>query len=465
MITQLFTSVDSRKLSLEFFSALSDIMGTVSQKADQASPPNQQQTPARTFDSLSREEKRQIVQRLADLYARIGENQAMRDFRQQMYDLYDFFRADNLGLGKEQINPELKNDLTQLSNEGLALLQRFVPGKDLQALNGRFWSLYSRLNSDPQVQNFFYEMRQWGDNIVNNPSAARDASQVDKCVDLLDQGDSLVREKYYDDMRSLFYELRDVFTCMAQDKYSLQMKEGMMQFREAISGSIVQTLGQLRHVALPLFKSLVVELPVPRIEGSTDTSNYTLDHMVIKGQELGLEDMSLQLKVGLKDMFRLVLKVKNLRLAVSEIAFTFERTSMPKWSDQGVCSSTLHMPKFKLQWSVREDPGQTPHFELDEIHCRIRRFDLNIEEAKHKLLDKMIVGLFQGVARSKAENALNETLRKNGDLLTQKFNQFFIEKAVIPPPSSSSFSTPTPTSSTKPTETVHTEPTPPVTSA
>jgi hypothetical protein len=447
IITQMFTSVDSRKLALEFFSALSDIMGTVSETAKEAP---QAQTPAQTFDKLSRDDKRKIVQRLADLYARVGENQAMRDFRQEMFDLYDFFRSENPA---EQVDPALKNDLTQLSNEARDLLQRFVPGKDLQAINGQFWSLYSRMNSDPQVQNFFYEMRQWGDNIVSNPAMARDSSQVDKCVDLLDQGDSLIREKYYDDLRSLCYELKEVFACMAQDKFSLQMKGSMMEFREAISGSIVQTLGQLRHVAIPLFKSAVVELPIPRIEGTTDTSKYTLDHMVIKGKELGLEDVSLQLKVGLKDMFRLVLKVKNLQFSVSEINFTYERTSMPKWHDQGVCSATLYMPKFKLRWYVREDKGQAPHFEMDEIFCRIRRFDVSIEEANHKLLDKMIVGLFSGIARTRAENALNESLRKNGDQLTQKFNEFFIEKAVIPPPSSSSFTTPTPTPTPTPAPT------------
>jgi hypothetical protein len=289
----------------------------------------------------------------------------------------------------------------------------------------------------------------------------------------------------------LLDKAKGFFTAMVHDKYADQiLHRDIPEFRQAISGSIVHSLGQLRYIAMPLLQGFAAEIPLPKIEGSTDSSHYTLDNIVLRGNQVSLDDMSLGLKVGLKDMFRMVLTVKNFKLSLSDFHFTYDKTSAPKWHDEGVVSAEVRMPRFKLAWAVKEErvhttattapkstaealamtatgpaaaalavpvaePASTPEptvtsehtstpaprLELEQVVARIRRLDIKLAEARHKTLDRMVLGLFAGAIRSRAQAALDDTLRRHADSLTEKFN-FFFEKAVIPPPRSSSSSSP-----------------------
>jgi len=277
------------------------------------------------------------------------------------------------------------------------------------------------------------------DKVVKDPNAAQSQATVDEGLKLIERGTTLVTDKYGDKIRELIRQVKSDLQKLGQDKYSQEMKEGLKDARMAISGSVVGTLGQLRHIAMPLFKEFVAELPIPPITETTESSTYTIDHMTLKGKELGVDDLSIYLKLSTKDLVELVVTIRNLNVTVSDIHFTYERTSMPKFSDQGICSADISIPKMKLRWLVREhtSEGKPPRFEFDKLETRFDTVNVQIEEAKHKLIDKIILTFMSNTIKTKAQASLEENLKKQANTISDKFDKAFIQQLSIPPPKSS----------------------------
>jgi len=278
------------------------------------------------------------------------------------------------------------------------------------------------------------------DTVVKNPNAAHSQQTVDEGLKLIEKGKTIVTEKYGDKIRDVLRQIKSELQQLGQDKYAREMKEGLKDVRSAISGSVIGTLGQLRHIALPLFKEFVAELPLPPITETTDSSTYTIDHMTLKGKELGVDDISLYLQLSTKDLVELIITVRSLNVTISDIHFTYERTSMPKFSDEGICSADISIPRLRLRWVVREHSaeGQPPKFEFDSVQTNFDTVNIRIEEAKHKLLDKLILGFMSTTIKTRAQASLEETLKKQANTLSESFDKVFIQQLTIPAPKDSS---------------------------
>jgi hypothetical protein len=214
------------------------------------------------------------------------------------------------------------------------------------------------------------------------------------------------------------------------------MKQEMWDFREAFSGSVLQTIGQLRYIALPVFREFIAKVPLPKISWEDESSNYTIDNLTLKGKELGIEDISMYLKVSTTNLVELIVSVRDLHINLSNIHFNYERTAMPKFSDEGICSAEIKIPKLVLRWTVKEQgKGRPPKFQFERMSNHFDTVNVHIEQAKHKLIDQVVLTFMSGKIKARAEASLEETLKKQADLLSAKFDKFFIEQLVIPSPS------------------------------
>jgi len=317
-----------------------------------------------------------------------------------------------------------------------------VDNQDLRPFHDQFWALYHEISNDRDAKNYFWELKSWSDRVVSNPSAAQSEAMADEGKSLIGRGLHIVRERYGEKLQCLAQQAKWTLQKLSDDKYAQEMRDNLYEVREAIAGSVVQTLSQLRHIAMPLFREFIAELPLPKISGSNESMNYTFDNMILKGKELGMDDLSLYMKVSTKDLVELIISVRNVTINLADIHFSYERTSMPKFADQGVCSADIHIPKFRLRWVVREQEGKNkpPKFELADCTSTFDTVNVHIEQAKHKFIDQMVLGFFAGSIKTRAKASLEESLKKQADILSTKFDKFFIEQLTIPHPKPSSSS-------------------------
>jgi len=255
-------------------------------------------------------------------------------------------------------------------------------------------------------------------------------------LSLIGRGVHIVRDRYGDSIQKLFKEAKGTLQELGDNKYSKEMKQEMWDFREAFSGSVLQTIGQLRYIALPVFREFIAKVPLPKISWADESSNYTIDNLTLRGKELGIEDISMYLKVSTTDLVELIVSVKDLNISLADIHFTYERTAMPKFSDEGICHAEIKIPKLVLRWTVKEQgKGRPPKFQFERMSTNFDTVNVHIDQAKHKFIDQVVLAFMSGKIKARAEASLEETLKKQADMLSAKFDKFFIEQLVIPSPS------------------------------
>jgi len=147
--------------------------------------------------------------------------------------------------------------------------------------------------------------------------------------------------------------------------------------------------------------------------------------MILQGKEINLDDISVNFKFGLNDLITLIFKIRNVSGSIRNINFEYKSSGMFSWEDQGVISCDINSPYSKIKWIVRETPNQPLRFELASTHAEISKFKINIEQAKHKILDKMATSMFSGAIRRRVQTEAENSLEKQGNQITNRVNEQF----------------------------------------
>jgi hypothetical protein len=439
MISDLSISTEFREFIIEIISISEEIFTQLKQKIAEGEQPVEE---IKELPEISEDEKRRLSEKLTSLFVKIGQNPSFKTWRQQFFHLFDYFRDSRID---PAINPEFRSDLSKLYNEGVELLQRFLPeGEkfDLKRLQQRFWELYDQLYQNSEIQRLFYDLRDWSDQLVETPELAKKEEITSQGIDLVGNCVNLVRNQFGDQIKSVITDAKDVLLKFGDDVWSKRMKESWQNIRHAVSGSLIQTLSQLRHLVLPLFQTIDTRLPLPSIHQTTETFNYSLDKIVLRSKHIQLDDVTLHITMGLKELLRLSIHVKNFGVTVDSMHFSYERTAPPKWCDQGICSADLKASDIFLEWAVLATGSQPPKFKLDRVVVDISKFDLDVKDAGHKFIDQMIIGLFSEDLCLNAQKAVEEALRHHASFLTKGFDDFFIDQMLYlsPPPFPTTFS-------------------------
>jgi hypothetical protein len=306
-------------------------------------------------------------------------------------------------------------------------VQRFVGDKHhLRQLNDKLRDLSNTFLDDPETQKFWDEWRNWSDNIIQHPEQVNENTSQEGHR-LLDQSIRILKGKYDDDLDAVFNEWSAVLETIQNDELNKRLATQMKSLRGACSGSPLQTLTQVRHLVGPLLKGFLQDLPLPDVVGNTDSSKFSFTQMQLSGKELNLDDCVLKLKIGMKDSLKMKLWMKNINIQIDNVHFEYHRTSIPSFSDEGVCSVRLQGPKWYIKFVVKETKDDIPQFQVDDVSCKFKTF-VHIEEARHPMLDNIVLALFSGNIRQRVENTVKEKLHQQGSILANKFNAFFSEE-------------------------------------
>jgi len=353
----------------------------------------------------------------------MGRNPEYKEASDNLLGLFDFFRANQ---DKAELGGELKEEMRQLYREGMVVVQEFGGLKDLTPMENKFWNLYKQLNEDQETRKYFHELREWANRVMSHPESVDDKQVIDESSRLINQGYTLIRAKYSQPLREITDELKSVLNSLQTNEYSRQYQQHMSAFQETIRTSPFETLSQARHLMFPLLRALVDEFPLPRVEGTMENgSTYTVDNMVIRGKQLNLDDIIVDMRFGLQDVMMLTVRIKGISAGIKNGNFTYHNKGLMSWSDEGTFDADIAAPEWKIKWAVVERQNQPMRLEISKVDLKLKTFNITIQEAKHKTLDRMFLGMFQTTLRKKAEESLESAMRKQAATSGEKFNGMF----------------------------------------
>jgi len=416
VVQHLFTSTETRSVYRE----MENFIDAIFEASDHLKNSNSKYT------AMPENVKNDLVDKNLKLLSKIGSTPASKEMRQDILSLFDYWRGSKAG-----ISQGLQDDFSQLFEEALCIMERFTE-RDLHAFWNNFKSLCKDVDNDHEAHQFFKQMRENADYIVNNPEKAQDQESINKSRQNFDRGLS-VMDRYGDRFRELFKEFKAVLHSLQDEKYALYYKQDIKSVGQSLRGNFLETAVQLRALLIPILKKSLEEIKLPRIEDSNQAASWTIDNIVLNGKETNLDDISLKFKIGLKDLIKVTLKVKNIDARFRGVEFTYNRTATPSWSDKGVLDCRFSSPCWKLKWIVDQDKGREPRFELAEASSRVKRLDINFVKAEHKWVDTILMPLWTPALRASARKGIENMLRARAEPLTDALNKYFTTEVFTKP--------------------------------
>jgi len=309
------------------------------------------------------------------------------------------------------------------------VISSFV-GRDFKEIQNKSLEFYGQLNQNEKIRQYFHDLKKWSDKLMDHPESVDEKEVIDTCKDLLDRGkNDLINEEQKKEMRKIFEEFKEILNSLQNNKYSKSFKEGFQEVQKAFSGSILQALSQTRILAVPILKGLLNEIPLPRIVGRNSDTSYTIDNLYLRGREITLDDINFKFKFGIKEVMQLVIKIRNIEAVIRSAHFTYFSIGIfNDYEDEGTFTCNLGAKKWKLKWIIQQDKNRPPMLRLADVDGGVDKLDIEIEEAKHKIIDRVALALFSGDLKRRTSDAAENSLRNYAQLITQKFNEFFLQK-------------------------------------
>jgi hypothetical protein len=448
LFASIFTS-DTRELLLDATGLVGSVLTLTAQQEDQY---KQGKLP-----DLSDDMKREISGRYRNILAKVGRKSEFKEVREDILNMFDYWREirnkstatatdksstsssgqhtsilkDNAHimtkeeLDEQRLLNDLRFDFRFLYEEAISIVQRFVQKYDLRKLEDNFWSLYNEINNDQDASSFFYDLRQWSNSIVENPDSSENEQVIEEGKTLINRAFN-IRKKFGRKISNQIEEFKEVLDSLQADRYLSAYKEELQHFKDASSsGTFIDTVSQFRHLALPIIKEMMQDIKLQPIDIKESFGHITIDNLVLKIQEVSIDDIFVQLKFGMKDLMMAEVKIKNIQAKFQDVKFTYERTATPQISDSGVLNCFVASRDWKMKMVVREERGRTPFFEMSEAKAGIRRFKIDIVESQHKVLNSLMLPFINAKLRKRAQDAIEGVLKEHGEFITHKMNELF----------------------------------------
>jgi len=272
---------------------------------------------------------------------------------------------------------------------------------------------------DKETSKYFSDLSSLLRDIVNNPTKYQRFSNVQNTFsDIYDRGTSLVQDKYGESFYELSSQLGQVFQDFSNQKLSSQVRQGVDLASEIVTSSPLHALSQLRKLATPYLRNYTKQITIPSIEGKDQDTYYKVENIIFQVDESKLEDALLRFTVGLKDKIIVELKLTDLDLTFKDVHFHYESKYIV---DDGIIDVNVKFPSWFLRWGLEDGDSL---FGDSTVEVQLSTLDITIQEADHKLLDKVALSLFSSWIKEKVRSAIESSLREPANNLAQQFNNF-----------------------------------------
>jgi hypothetical protein len=255
--------------------------------------------------------------------------------------------------------------------------------------------------------------------------------------EFIDRGKAIFqneKSKYSDDSKKLLKLSKKMLRNIKNDssrvelgsKFNRLMRDMFMDDTGRPDLFVAQeSISQMQHLLSNVVRGQLIGVPLPLIEGATPKMKFAVRNMVLDAHDILPDHINVQLfnnfdyqhydpyQDSTKLATRVSFRVESIRMRLNGVHYDVQYLGTPKFSDNGIVDVEITGPKgFSLQvdFDMHMSSKRALSFSVFRVHVNIDKLNINIRQAKHKFLDKMVLALFKGVIKKRIASTIEQKL-------------------------------------------------------
>jgi len=182
-------------------------------------------------------------------------------------------------------------------------------------------------------------------------------------------------------------------------------------------------MNQFRSLIAPILRKNLEYLPVPSFSGSNNTYYYEVEGLELNGREIIPDEIKMRVwgdaDVSLHDsttkaLTYVTIWIHNIAVHSKDVCFYFHRKSFPQIDNRGIADLAISGDNFiKITWKIEVDQStDTWLVSVKDINCHIDKMKIKIKRSTHSWLNKIISATLIGHLKRMVEQKVIETLHE-----------------------------------------------------
>jgi len=298
----------------------------------------------------------------------------------------------------------------------------------------------------------FHNLNKFLERVFKDNSFIKSEDFNKEALTLIQNGRNLTTQKKYTPrLVNLAFQLKDLIKSIKGDESLNKLQTSVAQLSKDIGLTgpegtpdlvkLASNADQLKLLLLPIFKKLLENVPLARVEIFSNDYDIAVDDLYMNGADILPEFLNLNFDSKVESDFRmkgkpteskarLWLEIKGIKPTFKMFKFNYSRKTFPKLEDSGVANLlfTGKGIRFVVTWEL-EIVGGKAMLNLKSSKVTIDSLDLQILDAeKHKFFDKIAASMFQNTLKRKLSKTMEDFFYSKLGNVNDQLNTFFKER-------------------------------------
>jgi len=353
----------------------------------------------------------------------------------------------NKGLTKDPEVETWRQDTYKAAEEAKALIEEFTQGISLDPVFDNMRRLFTEIQNDSNIRNFFYELREYLEKPLKQPDIVND-QYYEKGEFIINYGITYFQKDQFKDLtNTVVKQLKEVFTAIKEDPELLQLLDDLKRLNDDFyvtdaSGNkkfnVDLFLQHLRKVVIPVVIKVLNHIKMPKIENHDESYDYVIDNIVFAAEDIlpenirvedtsviELSNVSNEIQ-GENPVNRIKVDVKKINFNVHEADVWFHRKSTPTITDSGkmdievdkagtdiniILNAEHAISSIISRLSGKKEAEIKPLYDVELVKCTVHNLHVNFKDTKHDTLYNFFMRLFPGMIKSRVQSVIENNIR------------------------------------------------------
>jgi len=186
--------------------------------------------------------------------------------------------------------------------------------------------------------------------------------------------------------------------------------------------AIANSLVRIRDTFFPILKDKITKISLPTLEFDSKRYFFRISDIKINTSDLIPDQLKIEsdfnLSIDLNEFkrkgdFTVRVILDPFSADVEGLKFFIKKKSGIKYKDYGTVNIYLRESSLLMELHVRLLKDEVDYIELSRVETDLSGLKVKIDEAKHDIIDKMVLSIFLPTIRLKLQNMINSALYDN----------------------------------------------------
>jgi hypothetical protein len=376
-----------------------------------------------------------------------------QEYHEAVRDILKIFGAMKSTWGDITEHPPMKTQhIRSAFEDAMSLIGSFTGRERLEEFRKTCWECTVAIKNNKEVTTLFTELRGILEDIISRPDMITKEEEKVRINCLTKDARRVLKDEKWRRMsEDLSTQFMGLINAVKHDSSALEWRGRLEKlFRDLLFNQhgepdlfvLEDSVHQLRNLIVPLFKQLLANITIKRIDVMSDTYDLRVEDILFDvttflPQHLDFRMLNATHK-DLKNEFmdvtkhQLLLQVDNIKPEFRHLKFYYRRKSFPTIEDYGVADLALtgEGAKIAVLWAVHQSGHFPPVAKLMDVLCEIDKLNIHIvgEATKHSWFDKAAAPLVSGIIKNRLESTIEDYLKAKLELINSDINEFFLSK-------------------------------------